>query len=308
MIGDNPAGFGSRLGVGGGPPASERIDELSIYNRALSPAEVLAIRQAGAAGKCIPPPTIPLPPTNQLVQAGNTATLRIVASGFPPILYQWAKNGQSLASATNSTLTISNATIGDAGQYSVFVSNPGGVSASAFAALTVNRPPVAGNFYAATIQNSPINIPIEKLLFSASDPDTDPLVLLSFATPTPNGGSLVRSASDITYTPPTGFIGLDSSLYTVSDGRGGSASAFINIQIRSADDPSGNLLPLTHIDDGFRITFAGIPGRTYTLQRADSLTGPWSNITSVIVGSAGIAIFDDTNSPPSTAFYRTVYP
>jgi len=304
-IGDDSSGF-----PGFPDPSSpqERLDELSIYNRALSPAEILSIYQAGTAGKCIPPPTMSVPPTNQIVQAGTTATLRVVASGFPPLLYQWTKNGTIVSNATNSTLVFSNVTVADAGQFSVLVSNVGGVHISPFATLTVNRPPIANNFYAATIQNSPITIPIEKLLFSAADPDADPLALLSFATPTPNGGSLVRASSELTYTPPTGFIGLDSCLYTVTDGRGGSASAFINIQIRSANDPSGNLLPLTPITGGFRVSFAGIPNRTYTLQRSEFVSGPWSNVSTITIGSLGIAIYDDTNSPPPTAFYRTVYP
>jgi hypothetical protein len=300
VIGETSA---SRLGI----PA-QRIDELTMYNRALSPVEILSIYQAGSAGKCIPPPTILVQPTNQLVQAGSNATLRVLASGFLPLLYQWTKNGLTLSSATNSTLLITNTTIDDAGHYSVFVSNLGGVHISAFATLTVNRRPIARNFNAATIQNQPITIAIEKLLFYASDPDTDPLSLVSVASPTHNGGSFVRGSSDLTYSPPNSYLGLDSSTYTVNDGRGGSASALINIQIRSADDPSGNVLPLTPIPGGFRVSFAGIPGRSYTLQRAESVTGPWSNILTVVIGSLGVQTFDDTNSPPPIAFYRTIYP
>jgi len=295
----------------GFPPGSNpftRIDELTMYNRALSPAEVLAVFQAGTAGKCIPPPTIPVQPTNQLVQAGSTATLRVVASGFPPLLYQWAKNGMSLPSATNSTLSITNATVGDAGQYSVFVSNLGGVHISALATLTVNRPPIAGSLNAATTQNNPISIPIDKLLLYASDPDADPLTLSAVVGSSTNGGSVVRGATDVTYTPSNNYVGPDSFSYSVSDGRGGSSSALVVVQIRSAADLSGNLLPLTPIAGGFSISFAGIPGRTYTLQRAESVSGPWSNLVSVVVGPNGIGVYDDTNSPPPTAFYRTVYP
>jgi hypothetical protein len=302
QIGDTPVGFGDF------PPTGERIDELTMYNRALSQTEVLSIYQAGSGGKCIPPPNIVVQPTNQVVQAGNLATLRAIASGFPLLNYQWIKNGTNVPGAIANVLSISNATAADSGQYSLTVSNIGGVTASATATLTVNRPPLAGNFNAATIQNQPISFPIDKLLFSASDPDGDSLTLVSIATPTPNGGSFVRSATDVTYNPPNGYIGFDSSIYTVSDGHGSSAAALINIQIRSPDDLSGNLLPLTPISGGFRVSFAGIPGRAYTLQRSDSVTGPWSNLVSVTVGPSGIAIFDDTNSPPPTAFYRTVYP
>jgi hypothetical protein len=290
------------------PQPAERIDELSVYNRALSPAEILAIRQAGAAGKCIPPPTILIPPANQLVQAGSNATLRVVASGFPTLNYRWLKNGSNVAAATSSTLSISNTTIADAGQYSLVVSNIGGTVTSAVATLIVNRPPSASNLNAATIQDQPISIPIEKLLLFASDADGDPLTLSSVASPSTNGGVIVRGATDVTYTPPAGYIGSDSFSYSVSDGRGGFGSGSVFVQVRSANNPSGNLLPLTPIPGGFEVGFAGIPGRTYTIQRAESVTGPWSNLTSVLVGPSGIGIFDDTNSPPPTAFYRTVYP
>ena len=39
------------------------IDELSIYNRALSPSEIQAIYNAGSRGKCLPPSYVPPPST-----------------------------------------------------------------------------------------------------------------------------------------------------------------------------------------------------------------------------------------------------
>jgi Concanavalin A-like lectin/glucanases superfamily/Bacterial Ig domain/Immunoglobulin domain len=302
LIGDNSPG-----GLREVPVFTERLDEVSLYNRALSPAEVLAISQAGTAGKCIPPPNFIVQPTNQLIQAGSIATLRAVASGFPTLNYQWLKNGTNVPGATSNSLIISNAAITDAGQYILTVNNVGGSVASTVATVTVNRPPSASNLNAATVQEQPISIPIEKLLLFASDADGDPLALSSAAS-SANGGTVARGLTDVTYTPPPGFIGTDSFTYSVSDGRGGSGSALVIVQVRSANDPSGNLLPLTPIAGGFSVSFAGIPGRPYTLQRAEAVTGPWSNLASVIVGATGIGIFDDTNSPPPTAFYRTVYP
>jgi hypothetical protein len=301
VIGDTSAVFPL-----GAPP--QRVDELTMYNRALSPAEILSIYQAGSAGKCIPPPTIPVQPTNQLVQAGSTATLRVVASGFPTLNYQWIKSGTNLPGATSNSLTISNAAITDAGQYFLMVSNVGGSATSAVATLTINRPPSTSNVNAAAIQDQPISIPIAKLLLFASDSDGDPLALSSVSSSSTNGGVVARGTTDVTYTPPAGYIGSDSFTYSISDGRGGFGSGSVLIQVRSANDPSGNLLPLLAIPGGFEVSFAGIPGRTYTVQRAEAVTGPWSNLTSVLAGPSGIGVFDDTNSPPPTAFYRTVYP
>jgi hypothetical protein len=44
------------------------------------------------------------------------------------------------------------------------------------------------------------------------------------------------------------------------------------------------------------------------VQRAPSVTGPWTSLGAVPVDLSGIASFADTNAPPANAFYRTVYP
>jgi hypothetical protein len=52
--------------------------------------------------------------------------------------YQWLRNGANIAGATASTYTLANAQPANAGQYTVVVSNNGGVATSAPATLTVN--------------------------------------------------------------------------------------------------------------------------------------------------------------------------
>jgi len=173
--------------------------------------------------------------------------------------------------------------------------------------VRVNYSPRALNTSAGTKQNQPITFPIDKLLLFASDSDGDPLSLSVSATST-NGGSVLLSGGSITYMPVNGFIGADRFTYTVSDGRGGSASAFVLVQVRPSNQPSGNMLSPVAIPGGWLVNFAGIPGRTYTLQRAGTPTGPWITLGPVTVGPSGIATFADTNAPPAQAFYRTVYP
>ena len=55
--------------------------------------------------------------------------------------YQWRKNGTNILSATQSTYTISPVQAGDAGAYSVKVTNAGGSVTSANPTLTVLVPP-----------------------------------------------------------------------------------------------------------------------------------------------------------------------
>ena len=63
--------------------SSTMIDELAVYNRALSASEIQAIYTAGSAGKCPTgvAPSILTQPASQTVLAGSTATFTVTAAG-----------------------------------------------------------------------------------------------------------------------------------------------------------------------------------------------------------------------------------
>jgi hypothetical protein len=121
-----------------------QIDELSLYNRALSNSEIAALFNAGSAGKCSipPPPIIVSQPTNRTVYVGQPATFTVAATGTPPLYYQWLLEGVPLPNKTNSAITIFNAQLTDAGNYSVIVSNAVDSVVSSNALLTVNPLPL----------------------------------------------------------------------------------------------------------------------------------------------------------------------
>ena len=58
------------------------------------------------------------------MSAGQTAVFNVAATGNLPLGYQWQFNGTNIPNATNSTLTITNASAGNAGSYSVIVAQP----------------------------------------------------------------------------------------------------------------------------------------------------------------------------------------
>ena len=116
------------------------IDEVSLYNRALSSNEIAAIYNAGGAGKrplALAPPVVFSQPTNQTADVGGTATFTVGASGPPPLFYQWSFNGTDIPGATNPVLTLTNVQTDQAGRYGVLVANAGGSTNSANAVLTV---------------------------------------------------------------------------------------------------------------------------------------------------------------------------
>ncbi len=88
------------------------------------------------------PVSIPTPPSDQTATAGNAATFTVGAAGTAPLTYQWAKGGVDIPGATSSAYTIASAATGDAGSYTVTVTNLLGSSTSAAATLTVNTLPV----------------------------------------------------------------------------------------------------------------------------------------------------------------------
>lgn len=124
-----------------------QIDEISVYSRALSGAEITAIYNSRTAGKCVidGPPEITTHPSNRTVLAGQAATFSVVARGTPMLWYQWRVNGQELPLATNNFLALDNVQPSDAGDYSVAVSNLFGSVTSSVARLDVNLVAVYGN-------------------------------------------------------------------------------------------------------------------------------------------------------------------
>ena len=95
------------------------------------------------------PPTITVQPSNQTNLAGTTVSFSVTANGSLPLAYRWRFNGVDLADvgrvsgAGSSTLTINGLITGDAGNYSLVVTNPYGAATSAVATLTVTCPAIA---------------------------------------------------------------------------------------------------------------------------------------------------------------------
>ncbi|MFO1477618.1 MAG: leucine-rich repeat protein [Verrucomicrobiota bacterium] len=169
--------------------------------------------------------------------------------------------------------------------------------------------PTATNLPAATSQDQPCTIAVEKLLLLASAPEGDALSLALPTNTTSQGGTVTLSGGAITYSPPTNYVGGDSIDYTVTDDwGGGTATAQILIDVLPADSPTLNMLPPIYTPAGVTIRFAGIVGRAYSVQRAPSPSGPWETIGTSAVGPSGEADFTDPNPPTSAAFYRTCYP
>ncbi len=74
------------------------------------------------------------------------------------------------------------------------------------------------------------------VLDNDSDIEGDSLTVTGFTQPG-HGTVMFNGGGVFTYTPDANFHGLDSFTYTVSDGRGGSASGAVEVTINSVNDP-----------------------------------------------------------------------
>ncbi len=148
----------------------------------------------------------------------------------------------------------------------------------------VNRDPVAANDTASMDEDgAPILIAV---LANDSDPDGDPLTITSVGTPA--NGAAVIVGNQVRFTPNADFHGTNTFSYAISDGRGGSASAFITVTVRPinddpvANDDTASTSAGTPVDVDVLANDTDVDGDTLTI----SAVGAAANGTAVIVGGA----------------------
>ncbi len=174
-----------------------------------APLRAEAVSTAARAGEAL---SIPLPGT-----IGNGGALEY-AIVRPPA------HGQLSLSGATATYTAQAGYAGaDGFRYRVRYGNAVREAEVQIAVTVPNASPLAVNDTAATRRTS-ILIPV---LSNDSDPDGDPLTITGVTAP--RVGTATIEAGKIRYTPPRIWSGPVSFIYTVSDGRGGTATATVTV-------------------------------------------------------------------------------
>jgi Bacterial Ig domain len=231
----------------------------------------------------------------------GTKSTRDVPLVNPPV---WQEGKQyalfhsvSVAAGEALTLTVSNGVDG----FAI-------VAGMQIAPNGLNRPPSPNTVSLGTLQNKPISVPFQKLMSSTTDSDGDAVTLTGIKTNSATGASIILAAGSATYVPNTNFTGVDYFTYSVTDAKGAKSSGYVIVDVRPANVAFGQMLPpVPAPDGGFNVSFMGMPGRTYNLQRSTSLNGPWTTLTPITVDLSGVGVYRDANPPKAGAFYRTVY-
>lgn len=181
-------------------------------------------------------PSISASPQSQSVAVGANVTFAVVATGTAPLSYQWRKGGVNISGATSSTLDLGNVSAGQAGDYSVVVSNEAGSLTSPNATLTVNEPVNTAPTISSIVDQTAITgALVGALVFTVGDAQTPATGLV--VTGTSANQALVPNASiviggvganrTVTLTPVRGQVGTVEITLTASDGSLSGTTQFV---------------------------------------------------------------------------------
>jgi len=284
------------------------LDEVTIYHRALSAAEIQLIYLVGSGGKCpiYNAPVVISQPTNQTLKAGSTAIFSASITGTQPIALQWYYNDQSnpLVGATNTIFNLPNVQLTNSGIYFLIATNFAGSAISSNALLTVFLQDHFGwsNLLSPRFVNVPFNAAIQAL-------DASNLLVTNFT-----GTVTLSSTSGVPVNPPVSatFVqGLWTGKLTI-------AQSVSNLVLR-ADDGLGNhglANPINVVyPPGLGTTVSGsslliywpLSLPTFTLETSSTLNSP--NWVTVVPGPVTIGGQNFVSLPMSTTnnFYRLRY-
>jgi len=212
------------------------IDELGIYDRALTAAEIGAIHGAITLGKC-PPPNRPPLAQSKAISLAEDSSRAISLTGFDP-------DGDTLEYLIVSGPT--NGTLSGIGPDLIYVPTPNffgldsfrfrvsdGQTSSSPAIVSinvfpVNDIPVAQSQSVAIDEDTPLAI-----MLGATDADGD---ILTYTLTAPAHGSLTGTPPNLIYHPDLNYFGPDDFTFDVSDAETNSNTATISINVRSVND------------------------------------------------------------------------
>jgi hypothetical protein len=163
---------------------------------------------------------------------------------------------------------------------------------------SLNQAPVAMDDSVVGPEDVPLDV---AALANDQDPDQDPLQISAHTSPV-NGYAYVSSPGTIRYVPFENWSGVDSLRYSLDDGRGGLAEAWIRVEILPVNDPPGAptiMLPPA----GSVLNVQGDPARLFTVLwnptldiEGEAVTYRWEmSYSPIFTAPLSVATQDATN-------------
>ncbi|MEI8290039.1 MAG: immunoglobulin domain-containing protein [Verrucomicrobiota bacterium] len=240
--------------------------------------------------------------TNQPVSLTNNVSSNVtfsVTAGTAPIHYQWYFNtNTALLNATNTSLSLTNIQLTNAGNYCVIITNSSGSVTSSYVALTVWQPPVITNGPVSftNVAGGSGNMGVIAGGFPAIAYQwriTTNLITTSLASATNASLSF------------TNLRAYQTGVYTVvlTNSAGSVTSAIANLVVTNPAPPvvGGSV----HLGSQFQFTFAPVPGLTNTVLTNGILSGgSWGVLTNYPPTAAPLPITITNNPGAGSLFYR----
>jgi hypothetical protein len=177
-----------------------------------------------------------------------------------------------------------------------------------------NHPPVAAAFSINRTAGLSLQVALTNLAAHWSDADGDTINLVGVAPQSTNHTYLQEVTWSGTITTNTAnfnhfFIAYTNSpnvndqfSYTISDNYGGTNTGTVNVIVNAGALFGQSNPQLTSIPGGVQMTFYGIPGDTYVVQRELQLDNSWINLLTNTPVTGPITVTDTNNIP--AAYYR----
>jgi Ca2+-binding RTX toxin-like protein len=225
-------------------------------------------------------------PDNDVAEttAGTPVTVAVLLNDIDPeeqdmdLISATAENGTVTINADGSLTYTPNAGFTGMDTVTYWVRDPDGATASATLTVTVtgggNGAPVAGDDAATTDEDTAVTISV---LANDSDPDGDPLVVTGASAT--NGAVAVNADGTLSYTPNGNSNGTDIISYTVSDGKGGTATATVAVTVNPVNDAPVAVNDAATLDEDTEITIdvlandSDVDGDALTVSAASASQG-----------------------------------
>jgi N-acetyl-anhydromuramyl-L-alanine amidase AmpD len=244
-------------------------------------------------------PTVIVSPVLQAVEAGADVAFTTMATGTPPLFYQWNLDGVAIPGATGDSYSRPNVQSADAGLYTVVVSNAAGAVVSGESVVSVNTGPVLSSITEQSVAAGQV------LSFTAqaSDIDTNQTLTFSLDPGAPSGASInatngvfswATAAADAGTTNPITVRVTDSGTPSLSDSK-----TFTAIVLWP---PLTVALGVSNPD--LTISWNSVSGKTYRVEFKDDLNATsWSNLPTDVPAAGPSASTTDALTPVQR-FYR----
>ncbi|ETW13208.1 hypothetical protein ATO8_08351 [Roseivivax marinus] len=170
-------------------------------------------------------------PFLRLERVGDTYTFAYSQDGTT-----WTTAGSLTNAMAVSSAGVFAGSAGTAGSYTARIDYVESAADPIFTEDGISAPPEAVDDALATPEDTALILTAADLLGNDSDPDGDPLTLVSFGTP---GHGTLTDNGDGTYTyqPAAGYTGMDAVSYTISDGTS-EASATLVLTVGTPPPPA----------------------------------------------------------------------